>query len=218
MPDGISSHVVLTVCELPPAISSKLLVFITEPSFLNCKSTLALPSPSFVISTEIVTVLPSTKSPLTDNESKDKSASVVIISKSEKVSLPGLSEFAIMLTSAVSPSVFSICVFNAFISSSETMSILTSYSISSSLNPTVPLEPLPTVKIISVISTPYSSMNVSPLTSFSSSISLSESVKDFDAPGESKVSLHTCGEFSRFNSPVHSQFFEPVIFTYGSSG
>ena len=80
----------------------------TEPSFLNCKSTLAFPSPLLVISTDMVTVFPSTKSPFIDKESRDKSASVVIISKSEKVSLPGLSEFATMLTSAVSPSVLSI--------------------------------------------------------------------------------------------------------------
>ena len=98
------------------------------------------------------------------------------------------------------------------------MSIFTSYSILSSLNPTVPLEPLPIVNIISVISTPCSSTKVSPFSNFSSKISFSESVKDFDAPGESSVSLHTCGELSRFSSPAHSQFFEPVIFTYGSSG
>ena len=77
----------------------------TEPSRVNSKSTLASPSPSFVTSTDIVTVLPSTRSPLIDKPPRDKSASVVTISKSEKVSLPGASESATIFTSAVSPSV-----------------------------------------------------------------------------------------------------------------
>ena len=159
------------------------------------------------------TVLPSIRSPETERESKDKSASVVIISKSENVSRPGESEFATIFTSAVSPSVDSICVFSASINCWDLISIFTSYSICSSLKPTVPFEPLPTVSIISVISTPYSSTVVSPFCSFSSRISFKESVNDFEAPGESSVSLQVRGELSLFNSPFHSQFLEPVILT-----
>ena len=114
---------------VPPVIPSKLLDLITEPSFVNSKSTRASPSPSLVISTEIITVLPSIRSPEIDKESRDKSASVVIISRSEKVSLPGVSESATMLTSAVSPSVNSISLFKASINKSDLTSNLTSYSI-----------------------------------------------------------------------------------------
>ena len=107
---------------LPPVIPSKLLDLITDPSLVNSRSTRASPSPSLVISTEIVTVLPSISSPEIDKESKDKSASVVIISRSENVSLPGVFEFAITLTSAVSPSVNSIYLFKSSTRLSDYMS------------------------------------------------------------------------------------------------
>ena len=114
---------------VPPVIPSKLLDLITEPPLVNSKSTRASPSPSFVMSTEIITVFPSMRSPEIDKESKDKSASVVIISRSEKVSLPGVTASATMLTSAVSPSVNSISLFKASINKLDLTSSLTSYSI-----------------------------------------------------------------------------------------
>ena len=114
----------------------------------------------------------------------DKSASVVIISRSEKVILPAVSESTTKLTSATSPVVLgeAICSFKASIRFCEDILNSTSYFTCNSLNPTVPFESLPTVKIISVISTPYSSTTVSPSANFSSRISLSESFNDLVPP------------------------------------